>query len=414
MNKLHNFFLHLLKHSLTGTHIETSESLSLADWHELVSLAEAHKVLPLIYEASHQALNAADPAYAHQIRSKVLQQVMVQTMKTEDFLELNRKLQEAGIKPLVVKGIICRNLYPKPDLRMSGDEDVLIENSQFEKCHSVLNEAGMQTTDDEHTFNTSYEVSYRKENSPLYIELHKHLFSTKDSIYSDWNRFFEDAFERAVPEEIQGVTVWSLDYTDHLFYLICHAFKHFLHSGFGVRQVCDIVMYANAYGNQINWCQLIENCKSIKAELFTVAIFKIGSSYLNFDADKACYPKEWRAIEVDEQPLLEDLLSAGIYGGIDMSRKHSSNMTLNAVAEQKKGKAKGHAILRTLFPSAKNLMGRYPYLQTKKYLLPIAWADRILKYRKETAGQKDNSAADAIRIGNQRIELLKKYGVLDE
>lgn len=32
--------------------------------------------------------------------------------------------------------------------------------------------------------------------------------------------------------------------SDHLFYLICHALKHFYHSGFGIRQVCDILLFA--------------------------------------------------------------------------------------------------------------------------------------------------------------------------
>lgn len=50
----------------------------------------------------------------------------MQTMRTNEFLELNKKLHAAGVRPLVVKGIICRNLYPQPDYRRFGDEDVLV------------------------------------------------------------------------------------------------------------------------------------------------------------------------------------------------------------------------------------------------------------------------------------------------
>lgn len=35
---------------------------------------------------------------------------------------------------LTVKGIICRELYPKPDYRISGDEDILVDKTQFEKA----------------------------------------------------------------------------------------------------------------------------------------------------------------------------------------------------------------------------------------------------------------------------------------
>ena len=36
--------------------------------------------------------------------------------------------------------------------------------------------------------------------------------------------------------------------------------------------------------------------------------------------------------------MLEDLLSAGVYGGADMSRKHSSNIILDAVDAQRQGR----------------------------------------------------------------------------
>lgn len=108
----------------------------------------------------------------------------------------------------------------------------------------------------------------------------------------------------------------------HLFYLICHAFKHFLHSGFGIRQVCDIVLFANAYGKEIDWIRILQQCREIHADLFTAALFQIGQKYLTFDPSRAGYPQEWQEIQVDEQLMLDDLLEAGIYGDGTMSRKH--------------------------------------------------------------------------------------------
>lgn len=138
----------------------------------------------------------------------------------------------------------------------------------------------------------------------------------------------------------------------------------------------------------------------------------IGEKYLTFDPGKAHYPKAWRKISVDETDMLMDLLDSGIYGNANMSRKHSSNMTLDAVAADKNGKKAGNTVLKSLFPSAKKLEGRYPYLKKHPILLPIAWTDRILKYRKETVAGGDNAAADSVKIGNQRIELMKEYGII--
>ena len=115
----------------------------------------------------------------------------------------------------------------------------------------------------------------------------------------------------------------------------------------------------------------------------------------------------------DEQPLLEDLLDSGIYGDATMSRKHSSTMTLDAVAAEKHGK-RAAGLRKTLFPAAKQLEGRYPYLKNKPYLLPIAWLQRIGQYESETRKQNDgsNRAADAVKIGAKRVELLRAYGIL--
>ena len=115
---------------------------------------------------------------------------------------------------------------------------------------------------------------------------------------------------------------------------------------------------------------------------------------------------------MDETDMLMDLLDSGIYGNANMSRKHSSNMTLDAVAADKSGKKISNTVWKSLFPSAKKLEGRYPYLKKYPILLPVAWIDRILKYRKETAVVGGNDAAESVKIGNQRIELLKKYGII--
>ena len=51
--------------------------------------------------------------------------------RTALFLSDEKELEHLGVQPLVMKGIVCRNLYPKPDLRPSGDEDLLIPAKDF-------------------------------------------------------------------------------------------------------------------------------------------------------------------------------------------------------------------------------------------------------------------------------------------
>lgn len=403
-------FLNILKAALSGETLAEADA-SVEVWTEVLRLARQHSVLPMVHETVYRIPALRDgtvPAFTEAKRF-VYQQILLQTVKTEEYLRLDAKLRDAGVRHLVVKGLVCRQLYPKPDQRFSSDEDVLIDPARFDACHAVLGEFGLQTEIPESERGDAYEIPYRKPGSPLYIELHKQLFPPESDAYGDWNRFFDGVFDRAVTDG----EVPTMGHTDHLFYLICHAFKHFLHSGFGIRQVCDIVMYANAYGSSVDWRQIFDHCGAIHARLFTAALLQIGRKYLTFDPQKAGFPDYWQALAVDEGPMLEDLLSGGIYGGATMSRRHSSNMTLDAVAADKQGKKQGAAVLGSLFPPARKLEGRYPYLKRHPWLLPAAWVSRIVKYGAQSRGPDSSGALEAVKIGSQRIELLRRYGVIE-
>lgn len=181
--------------------------------------------------------------------------------------------------------------------------------------------------------------------------------------------------------------------------------------------MCDIILFANRYGKEIDWKYVLYSCREIRADLFAAAMFKMGEKYLVFDPEKACYPEEWRSIDVDETGMLDDLLESGVFGQSNMSRKHSSNITLNAVIADKRGeKAKSGKIrsaIKAVCLPVDKMSGRFPYLKKMPLLLPVAWIQRVWIYKKETAGkQESNNAADSIKIGNERVELMRKYGII--
>jgi hypothetical protein len=411
METIYRLFLEAMNAAMQNQTVNWGDSVSPEDMAALLDLAQEHHVLPMIFEAVYAcpAAAAMDGTHFMQAKRSTVHSVMTQALKTEEFLALNRHLRQNSVTPLVVKGIVCRNLYPKPDYRFSGDEDVLCGEHQFKACHKAMIEFGMEPSGPDLD---SYEVPYRND-SALYIELHKTLFAQDSDIFGDCNRFFEDSFRRAVEITIQGESVSTLHPTDHILYLILHAFKHFLHSGFGIRQVCDMILFANAYGRDVDWKAVLKKSRSIRADKFAAALFRIGEKYLSFSPEQACYPRIWREIQVDEGPLLADLLYGGIYGSSDRSRVHSSNMTLNAVSADKKGKKIRGNLMKTIFPSAKQLESRFPYLHRMPFLLPQAWLCRIFGYIRETISRPASSAADVIRTGSQRIELLREYDIID-
>ena len=412
MERVRSLFLRTLKAAIWDEQICWEADVTSEELQTLLEMAMEHHVLPMIFEAVYTCPAAArvDPALFAACRHTTVQTVMGQAVKTEEFLDLYRHLRARGLMPLVVKGIVCRSLYPKPDHRSSGDEDVLCGEHQNKACQKAMVEFGMEPCG---SGLDNYETPFRKEDGGLYIELHKTLFREDSDIFGACNRLFDHVFQRPVMVRVGEDEIWTMAHTDHMLYLIVHAFKHFLHCGFGIRQVCDMVLFADRYGDQVDWKYVQSKCRSIRCHRFAAALFRIGERYLGFDPVKACYPRDWATDPVDERGLLEDLLDGGIYGSADRSRVHSSNMTLNAVAEDMKGKRAGRGILRTLFPAPALPEGRFPYLRTRPYLLPVAWTCRIFGYARERISDPEAAAGEVIRTGSRRIALLREYEIID-
>ena len=199
---------------------------------------------------------------------------------------------------------------------------------------------------------------------------------------------------------------------DHMLYLLLHAYKHLIHSGFGVRQVCDIILWAEHYGAQIDWTLLREQCRQVRAWKFARAVFRIGLNYLEFDSGKAGIPTEYLEDESGYRELLEDLLESGVFGGKDLSRKHSSTITLRTVESNRNGSS--YSLCQTLFPGAAAMEGQFPYVKKYPFLLPLAWCQRFVKYGGELLRSKEgNEAAESLRIGKRRTLLLKELDIID-
>lgn len=391
-------FLHIAKAAVSGGELPTEA----VDWPAIFTLANQQKLLPILFEAVRKTPAAGEnaPLFAA-IKQQVIGQVLNQTVRSAEFADLYGKLRAAGLHPVVVKGQLCSRLYPLRDHRISADDDLFIPEGEFSACHEALlaNDLTTDTPTDE--LPTADEVSYTKKDSPLYIELHRHLFDSAEDAHDELNHFFVGI----APVEVDGFL--TMPPHEHLLYLILHAYKHFVRSGIGLRQFCDIGLWARAYHGQIDWQRLPDQCASVHAATFAAASFRIARTYLGIDFD---LPGLWDG-DVDVEPLLHDTLCGGVYGSNSYTRLHSSTVTLNAVKASRTGEKS--SVLRTVFPKRAYLERRYPYLKKRPYLLPVAWVQRIAHYAGEQSGA-DSSASGSIKLARERIELMKRYGIIDE
>lgn len=391
-------FLHIAKAAISGGDLPAEK----VDWPAVFALAGQQKLLPILFEAARATPAAGENAVLFAVtKQQVIGQVLNQTVRSAEFADLYHKLRAAGLHPIVVKGQLCSRLYPQTDHRISADDDLLIPDGEFMACHEQLLTNGLTTDTPADELASADEVSYTKKGSPLYIELHRHLFDSAEDSHDELNHFFADLN----PVETDGLL--AMPPHEHLLYLLLHAYKHFVRSGIGLRQFCDIGLWARAYHAEIDWQRLHEQCGSVHAATFAAAAFHIAGDYLGIEFD---LPAPWDG-SIDVEPLLHDSLCGGVYGSNDLTRLHSSTVTLNAVKASRTGEKS--SVLSTVFPKREYLERRYPYLKKRPYLLPVAWVQRIAHYASEKQSNPDNSASGSIKLGKERIELMKRYGIMD-
>ncbi|MBR6007291.1 MAG: nucleotidyltransferase family protein [Clostridia bacterium] len=405
--KTEELFLDALRCALHGERLQWTEPLSPTAFSRVFNLARTHAVLPLIAEAmcgcdSADGQKPSDSYYFKLAKKDTI----VQASRSAEFLLLYRRLLVKGLHPAVIKGIVCRSLYPEPEQRRSTDEDLLVRHNELKLYHEALISDGFELVDPYEDLSKAFEVSYRDDSRGLYIEVHVCPFAPDSDAYGDCNALFDGALDRTVTIDIGGVSLRTLAPTDHLLYLLCHAYKHFLHGGIGIRQTADIGLFSAKYADEIDWEHVQKGCEQIRILQFAFALFRIAEKYLGLPC-----PPMFRSSEVDEEPLLNDILSGGLYGVEDINRAHSSTLTIDAVASGKTGKRRGGA-LRSVFLPADSLAGRFPYLRKRPWLLPVAWVQRGWRYLAERRIGKVRPS-ETLRIGKDRIALLRKYDIID-
>ena len=409
MNKTYEDFLQLLKSSLQNQKLQIQLS---PNYEEILKLASIHKVVPLIYESAYktESFKQQDTNLSQYFKTASMQIVYSQIQRSERFLQLYKEFNKAKVKILVFKGIILRELYPIPDERISGDEDLLIEKKDLKKAIEILESNNMERVLSDEEEADVYHYFCKK--TGLHLELHTTLFGEKSVTNKKMEQIFTDVFKDADTVNINNIEVHTFSLNRHFLYIICHAIKHFVSCGTGIRQICDIAMYINKHHENINWDYIWKEINDLGYGTLLVNLLQIAIDYLGLDENKIIYAKEKSNYYINTEALIVDIMEGGIYGASTQARLNAANMSLDALNQESKSKIKSN--LAAIFPKADDLKGRYKYLEKYPLLLPVAWGSRIFTYTKERGNlySVGATAKETIAVGNRRIDLLKEYKLI--
>ena len=216
------------------------------DWNELTSLINSHGISALAaYNIKECGLEKAIPADAMaKLENGYRQSLIRNAWLTERWKEVNRILNNAGIKHIVLKGMALEHtIYGSKGLRQMSDNDILLKREDCLNAWNLLQKEGFVPEPDKSVFHRKILLEIGKHLPSLYkdgysVEIHHRL----SDYQSNGAEGSEDLFSDAVEITIGGERAFALSAKNNLSYLITHFEKHMMEGNCQIRMYADLML----------------------------------------------------------------------------------------------------------------------------------------------------------------------------
>ena len=384
MNKEMAAMFGLIKSALTGQKATVNSNIN---WDKIIKIAKLHQIVPIIFYGLKNS-NIATPFddYLFEITT---QHIIIEQQQLNIIKELKTAFEKNNIDFALLKGGRLKYLYPKSEMRVMGDIDILIKPHQYEKTRQLMLEMNF-----EERFQWDYECHWRK--SGINLELHKHFNSNNgEKLYA----FFGDIWKKLTPES-GAKNSFVMSKEDEYIYIFAHLTRHYRTGGIGLRQFIDLYTFNLKYP-QIDMTYVENSLKQLGYFEFYQNVIKTLECWFNgANADESV------------KSITLYTLKSGLFGTSENTDMSSIYEAVKKSGNAKKARRK--ALRVALFPPVSDIKKHYKILAKAPYLLPAVWVVRFLTVIFKPQRIKDN--ANRLKKFSPKAvaefyETLKKVGL---
>jgi hypothetical protein len=368
------------------------------DWSMLLQLSGRHGVSSLLYDGlvtKHRLPAQYRAAYEKKCSQTVLQSYRLLFLSRA----VIEKLQEKDIPALVLKGAGVAGLYPVPELRKSGDVDILLlKPEQIKQACAALKEAGFVQDEVQRS------LHHIALHSPARIEVEIHTMLADPFDDKHANRRMQENMNAASVHakwvDVMGVHLPVLPDGEQAYALLLHMLQHYLRSGFGLKLLCDWTVFWNRPHDKDTEQRYLELIRESGLEGFSDMTTAVCVRYLGLRQAQVAFLAEGKARKhptaQDAEAFLEEILDAGEFGKSQKDRMVSLRGTgLFAYARE------FHHQMQLNYPKA----GDYAFLW------PALWLMTLVRFLRNNRTIRHISAGILLKKAGQRSRLTEKMAL---
>ncbi|UZQ50364.1 nucleotidyltransferase family protein [Clostridium kluyveri] len=382
MDNNQQILVHLLAAAIRGENINNNR-LNNINWNKIFKLAKEQDIYSMLYPVIKNIYDNWMPKneIIFEWKKATILASLRQAQNINGLGSVLINFNKAKIQVVGLKGLVLRDFYPVKEFRTMSDSDLLVHIEDLDKARSIILGLGYF----ERVRGPKDIVFLHK--SFLPIELHWQLLDKKR--FKNTNYLEKSIWENTQEINIGGSVILTPSLENQILYLCLHMASHFMYSGFGLRQLCDLVVLVESQEDKINWNRFYENVKKYKIENFIKAIFEVCRRLFRMDIPKVLYDKDLENIKYIDM-IIQNIFVGGVHGGI-YGTVNWGPVYNNILYYYKSNKQSDNIVVKAkymvglLFLTSHKLPERYSYAKQHRMFLPIAWVHRLIRgiFRKD-------------------------------
>lgn len=414
------YLMHLLGAASTGKTAEPPKQKT--DWNRVLELSDEQMLMPLICCAYKKNPSIGWPENRMQGHLKTsFSSMLTESARRSAIIGLLGKMEQEGIRTLVVKGFSIAENYDFPEARISADTDLYIAQEDEEKALEFFENQG-------------FRVEPRWENGHHFVALHQimGLIEVHVQLYDE---IVEEVWlanvdrEKLICQPHKKISTpdgeyYTLGDTDHLIFLILHMIKHFILCGMSLRMMMDVVLFMRNKKDDIDFDRVWFVMNKLRYDTFLSSVIRAMVMYCGFSVED--FPKTGSYDANKVEAILTDLEKGGWMGKNSFSERTESWQEYSRLLMLKKKNKFFYWIyiikwqngfgLRNFFPSKERLIKNYSCLNKYPWLLPFVWLHRLFfRGFKKAARTKEKiifNEHDISKESQRRIDMFRLLEML--